>query len=563
MLEIGPVLPCLASFSPAAPSYVAAFLATSLIPFAVWLSRHQSFPGQTALVYAHVGAMWWLWTAALEMGMPDAACKILASGLSHVGIALVATAWMCFVYRYTVGTSIAGKRAQNLLMITVPLTAAGFALTSDIHGAFYTPATRLVDGPAGPFMVYDHGPLFYVALGYVYVTVCISLALLFNAAITAQASGQLRYWLLFLLGLVPTLGSAGHMYLGVTFWGYDPTPFMFAIVIVIYVVMLISDSTLDLRALARRQVYNNLPQAIFVVGGEDRLTAGNRSADAMLADHASASGGRAAAERAVLALFELARSDQRRRSSALPLAGRHFDVEVQPIDPAVGRDHPPLGYIMIADDVTASVRLQEELARAAETATADAERDPLTGLSNRRPLGPRFTELASAAASDDESLQLVMVDVDRFKSINDTYGHDEGDKALVFVAQALRGVFREDDAVFRIGGEEFLVLAGGMPQRALIHRLRMARARLAEKVWQDGTFREGITFSAGIGEWPHDGTTLESLMRIADRRLLEAKRAGRNRFFGTDPVMVGSSRMTPDDGHDPPPGPDGEHAERL
>jgi diguanylate cyclase (GGDEF)-like protein len=362
---------------------------------------------------------------------------------------------------------------------------------------------------------------------------------------------------------VPTLGNVSHIYVGVTFWGYDPTPFMFAIVIVIYVVMLISDSTLDLRALARRQVYNQLPQAIFVVGGGNRLTAGNRSAEAMLEDYASANDGHAAAERAVLALFETARSDQRRRSHALPLGNRHFDVTVQAIDPAVGRDHPPLGYIVIADDVTSSVRLQEELARAAETAAADAERDPLTGLSNRRPLGPRFTELAREAATGEEPLQLVMIDVDRFKSINDTYGHDEGDKALVFVAQAIRGVFREDDAVFRVGGEEFLVLARGMPQRALMHRLRMARARLAEEVWRDGTFREGITFSAGIGEWPHDGTTLENLMRIADRRLLEAKRAGRNRFFGTDPVMVGSSRLNPEDGFDPPPAPDGETVERL
>ncbi|MDG4649217.1 diguanylate cyclase [Roseibacterium sp. SDUM158017] len=543
MLEIGSLGMCLGTFSPGAPSYVAAALATALIPFAVWLSRHQNFPGQHALTYAHIGAMWWLWTAAFELAVPEAPCKILASAVSHAGIALVGTAWLCFVYRYTVGVSIAGHRAQNMLMLTVPVTAAGMALTSDVHGMFYTPATRLVADASGAYMDYDHGPLFYVALTYVYSAVCLSLILLLKAAASAQHTGQLRYWLLLMLGLVPTLGSFSHMFFGLTLWGYDPSPFMFSIVIVIYAFMLISDNSLDLSAVARRHVYNFLPQAIFVVSGGDRLMSGNRAARNLLENYSAPEDGPQDGESAILEAFEHARADQRRRSVALPVGNRFYDVEVQPIEPAVGRDHPPLGWIMIADDVSATVLLQSELARAAKNAAADAERDPLTGLSNRRPLEPRFRELVAEAAAADDTLQLAMVDVDHFKSINDTYGHDEGDKALVFVANALRGVFRDNDAVFRVGGEEFMIIAAGMPQRALLHRLRMARARLQETVQKDGVIARNMTFSAGIAEWPTDGPTLDQLARHADRRLLEAKRSGRNLFIGHDPVFVGSARL--------------------
>lgn len=550
MLEVGSPLMCFAAFSPGPAAYFAGFLATMLIPFSVWLSRHQQFPGRHALIYAHLGAMLWLWAAAFELGVTSAGCKLLATGLAHVGIALAATAWMCFVYRYVVGVSVAGQRAQNLLMVTIPLTAAGMVFTTGLHGLFYTFDTALVTGPGISFMAYDRGPLFFVALGYVYVTLTISLALLLNAALTTQAAGQLRFWLLFMLALVPMLGSFAHLLLGVTAWGYDPTPFTFLIVILIYAVMLISDSTLDLGAVARRQVYNFLPQAIFVVGNGDTLQPGNRAALNLINEYKPTPDGPEEAEDAVIDLFHRARADQRRRTLAVPMGDRYYDVELQPITPAVGRDHPPLGWIIIADDVTATVRLQTELARAAQSAAQEAERDPLTGLSNRRPLEPKFKDLTDKAAREGSVLQLVMVDVDHFKSINDTYGHDEGDRALVHMADALRSVFREDDAVFRIGGEEFLVLAQGMPQRALTHRLRMARARLQETIAKEGIFENGLTFSAGIGEWPNDGTTLEQLVRNADRRLLEAKRNGRNQFIGTDPVFVGATRI-------------GNHAEDL
>jgi diguanylate cyclase (GGDEF)-like protein len=313
---------------------------------------------------------------------------------------------------------------------------------------------------------------------------------------------------------------------------------MFAILFVIYVVMLISDSTLDLGALARRQVYNALPQAIFVVGN-DSVKTGNPAANALLTECARTFESREEADKSLRALFEACRQDERNRGSAVPLGDRYYDVEIQPIDPAVGEGHPPLGWIMIADDVTGTVRMQAELARAAEDAEADAQRDPLTGLSNRRPLEPRFREMTAEAMANGLPVQLLIVDVDYFKSINDTYGHDQGDTALVLVADTLRGIFRQSDAVFRIGGEEFLALAVGMSEKAMFHRLRMASAKLQQNLKNDGTFHAPVTFSAGLAEWPSEAETLEDLLRKADRRLLEAKRKGRNRFVGRDATIEG------------------------
>lgn len=170
----------------------------------------------------------------------------------------------------------------------------------------------------------------------------------------------------------------------------------------------------------------------------------------------------------------------------------------------------------------------------------------MTGLSNRRPLEPRYEELIRNVKSSGQHLHVVLIDIDHFKAINDTYGHDEGDKALVAVASVLRGVFREADAVFRIGGEEFLALVPAMTWTALVDRLNLAREKLNDPSTRDSALRTGITFSAGLAEWPRDGNTLEQLIGKADSRLLSAKRDGRDRFSWHGGIILGGQPFDPE-----------------
>lgn len=544
-MEIGPIGMCLASVMPSVKAFIALGLGSLAIPFIIWLGRQRPFPGRRSLLIANIGVVWWLLATAFELAVQDAPCKILASGLSHAGIILVPTAWMCFVYRFTLGVSMVGRRVQNVSLVVLPLLGAGIALTSGWHGLFYTPETYLAMGKHGPFMVYGHGPLFYAQSFILYVFVFVTLVLLFRAASTAQAGGHLRYWLLFTMATVPTAGNAGYLFFELTFWGVDPTPFLFAIMLLIYVVMLISDASPDLGALARQQVFNNLPQAIFVVAPGERITSGNPAAQTLLQDLIGAAGSEAGAEREIREKFMQCLQNSPRKCSAAELGARFYDIDLQPIKPAVGKDQPPLGWVMITNDVTATVHLQAELSQATLSAVADAHRDALTGLSNRRPLKPRFEELTTQAHASGQLLHVVLIDIDHFKAINDTYGHDEGDKALVTVAKALQSVFREDDALFRIGGEEFLALVVAMPHAALIDRLNIARARLNDSSSTDAPLRTALTFSAGLADWPTEGRTLEQLMNRADSRLLSAKREGRDRFVWHEGSIPGGRSLHP------------------
>jgi diguanylate cyclase (GGDEF)-like protein len=155
---------------------------------------------------------------------------------------------------------------------------------------------------------------------------------------------------------------------------------------------------------------------------------------------------------------------------------------------------------------------------------SEAILDPLTGLLNRRALAPRFTEISLQARLTRQPVCLVLCDVDNFKAINDEHGHDCGDAVLRDVAYALRKQLRSFELVYRLGGEEFLVvlpgieLAGG---REVAERLRAA-------VEQTRPMGVTVTMSLGLSAGHGEQVDYDVLFKAADGALYEAKRAGRN-----------------------------------
>lgn len=159
--------------------------------------------------------------------------------------------------------------------------------------------------------------------------------------------------------------------------------------------------------------------------------------------------------------------------------------------------------------------------------------DPLTGLFNRGYLEERLAGEVGRSRRTATPLSVAMVDLDRFKQVNDTHGHAAGDEALRAVAGHLRARLRRSDVLARFGGEEFLILLPGAsaPDVAfLLERLRLEVERLSIPSARDRAHFT-ITFSAGVASFPGDGGSGEDLIRIADQRLYMAKAAGRNRVI--------------------------------
>jgi len=158
-----------------------------------------------------------------------------------------------------------------------------------------------------------------------------------------------------------------------------------------------------------------------------------------------------------------------------------------------------------------------------------ARHDKLTGALNRRAFDEALAEAFSRQQRAAERFALLIIDVDHFKRINDTYGHVAGDQVLRSLVQTLRTSLRDIDKVFRIGGEEFAVLLPGTEARAAEIAAERLRGRVADEPVVLEMADIHLTISLGIA-LPTETSTVETLMKGADAALYQAKASGRNRF---------------------------------
>lgn len=165
-------------------------------------------------------------------------------------------------------------------------------------------------------------------------------------------------------------------------------------------------------------------------------------------------------------------------------------------------------------------RMEARLAKAAGT-------DPLTGLANRRAASEHLKYLTSHYRREGEGFALLLCDLDRFKRINDAFGHDAGDAALVGAAEALKDSLREQDMAARWGGEEFLLILPGTDLEGGLIVAEKIRKRLAGKVF--GVAGNMIRLTVSIGVSVYRGEGVDPAIKAADAALYAAKRAGRNR----------------------------------
>jgi len=156
--------------------------------------------------------------------------------------------------------------------------------------------------------------------------------------------------------------------------------------------------------------------------------------------------------------------------------------------------------------------------------------DPLTGLFNRRFLDQRLSEELASARRYGIPLSVLMIDIDHFKKINDSFGHQTGDEVLVSVANTLSAELRDSDVIVRFGGEEFLVIAPHTPVENAVGLAERLRAVTEAQDVRTLRGSDGVQFtiSVGVATFNEAADTAEALVEAADGNLYRAKNGGRN-----------------------------------
>ncbi len=210
------------------------------------------------------------------------------------------------------------------------------------------------------------------------------------------------------------------------------------------------------------------------------------------------------------------------RDLAVPalLSGRWWSLSGKPIR---DRDGVIVGWRGVGSDIT-------ELRLSGDDAVRAARRDPLTGVANRLLVRELLEEKLLMQWRDDSACGLLLVDLDRFKLVNDTLGHSIGDQLLVEVARRLEVSVGEDGRVGRLGGDEFAIVWRGDGSREALAAVAMRIIADLSRSFTIGAAKLHIGATMGIASGPADGAREEQLMRNADLALYRAKEAGRGGF---------------------------------
>ena len=213
--------------------------------------------------------------------------------------------------------------------------------------------------------------------------------------------------------------------------------------------------------------------------------------------------------------------------------GRVFQLELSG-KPKYDRAGRLNGYMGIGDDVTAKVKAQEDVRRL-------AEQDALTGLANRHAYSRRLDKDLSSLAGQSQQLALLAIDLDGFKGVNDTFGHDVGDRLLEMVSRRILTLIGDRAWAARLGGDEFVIVYPGINSTETAEQMAEGLNAVLAEPYQIGPAVVHVNASTGIAVAPTDASSPQRLMKCADVALYQAKAAGRGCFRVYNEDMTAAS----------------------
>lgn len=500
-------------------SFSAALLVAGLVCFMGGLiisqTRHSAL-GAVPLTILMFSFSWWDITYGLFWAKAPAPYPNFWLYVTYLGVVVIPPAALVFAMQF----SELNEWVKTPLLIglsVVPVFVLILMATDAYHNLFFGGHTTENIG-----IISNAGPVFWANTIYSYILILISMIVFIRRF--RQATGIYRKQLgVIIIGLgFPWINSIIFLSGFSPFPNADNTPFSFTLTGLAFTYALLRYRLLDVLPVARSALIENMNDGVVVLDAQNRLVDFNPAAIRTLKLAQPPEVGHSAEE-----IFSnwpklieaFAKVDDLRAEIFLDLPAAYLDLSLTPL---YDERKNLLGRLIVWRDITPLKAAQAELRE-------QAIRDPLTGLYNRRYLDETLERELARALRQHYPLSAVMIDIDRFKQVNDTLGHAEGDLILRSFAKLLIRHTRTEDTIYRYGGEEFLVL---LPNSSCEDALKVAekwRSAFQEAHAADPAKPIHATVSCGVAEFPADAKTGAELLALADKALYRAKETGRNR----------------------------------
>lgn len=505
-------------------------------------TRRRNAPGSSALFGMLLGMFIWGTAYALTWFVIPLEQKTFWLKIMYAGVVVVPTLFLIFTLRITHRDR--WLTFWNYVFISIEPIVMLVLVWGAPHLVFASIEAITTDGYT--IMRVDRGLWYGINIFYSYALILLSLFILGVSSREAKSLFKKQYLLVMFGSMIPFVFSVYTQTKYTALNDLDLAPITFGISGAIYAYAIFRHQFMDFIPVARSRLIENMGDGVLVLDSHGRIVDINPAMQIFLDKEPSSLIGKKVSE--ALDIWtekpEQLLSDLETRTELnLPNnPSRYLDLRVTPL---YDDDRRLSGRLIVFRDVTERKQVEKDLRHAMDRMQTQlieigllqsqlreqAIRDSLTNLFNRRYLDETLERELARASRELYPLCVVMMDLDHFKTVNDTYGHEAGDVVLRTLANTVIKQSRQGDFVCRYGGEEFVLV---MPNIGI----EIAKARATElqknieelKIPYD-RFNLTVTISMGLAWYPAHGTTQQEILRAADRALYAAKHAGRNRVF--------------------------------
>lgn len=511
------------SQSPAILSIFLGLSALLAVFLAAWAYFHSRVPAAREFFFLMLGVAIYSLGYSIAISRTTLEDVFQAIHFEYIGLAFIPTLMLLFALHFTRRKPL--PKALTVLLLVIPMITLVMVFTSPSHQLYYV-NPRLVNTGYFPVFAFEPGPWYQINSIWTELTIISAFLLLVMNAVNAPHKQKRQAITIAVGAFLPILSSI--LYFIDLIPGQpakiEPTSFSLAVTGLFFAFALFKLGLFELVPAARELALDSIQDGFLVLDRHQNLQDLNQAALHLpgATDFRIGSplpeGNSLTEQLSSLLGKEI---DQLEFSLEFPDQSIHFyHAKAYSIQTTTRRNN---GTAILINDVTETVGLVKKLNQQAIT-------DELTGIFNRRYLIQLGVQELKRARRDGIPLGIIMMDLDHFKDINDSYGHLAGDDVLRGVAKYFHSGLRDGDLLGRYGGEEFVALLPGADLPAAIQVAERLRQQIENLVIPFGEKKITVTASFGVHVFCSNlDTSLEKLLNIADQALYKAKSSGRNR----------------------------------